>query len=209
MTEQPNTNENKNPKVFGIGFHKTGTSTLAEVLKIFGYSVTGSNWSTQEDIADTYVERCKERSKRFDGFQDNPWPLVYAEMDAMWPGSKFILTTRDADKWVASQVKHFGRHETPMRRFIYGEEYGFPAGNEAHYKKVFNDHIDAVRSHFEGRPEDFLEIDLTAGLGWDPICEFLGRDIPATPFPHANSAKQRAQGVPLWRRVAKQIIRRS
>ena len=29
-------------------------------------------------------------------------------MDALYPGAKFILTVRDEDKWLASNLKHFG-----------------------------------------------------------------------------------------------------
>jgi len=30
-----------NPKIFGVGFHKTGTTTLEVVLKKLGFSVLG------------------------------------------------------------------------------------------------------------------------------------------------------------------------
>ncbi len=197
----------KQTKVFGIGFHKTGTSTLTEVLRHLGYRVTGPNWTTEADIASTYLERCRERSKEFDGFQDNPWPLVYREMDAMWPGSKFILTTRNVDKWIASQVKHFGKRETPMRHMIYGNNHGCPAGNEQRYAQVFDSHIAAARSYFKGRDEDFLEIDLTVDSSWAPICGFLGVEEPSIPFPHANSASQRMNDGSLLRRVLRRLLR--
>lgn len=207
MVEAPHAMTSQKPKVFGIGFHKTGTSTLAAALRHLGYSVTGPNWVFEKDIAKTYVSKCRDLSKDFDAFQDNPWPLVYAEMDEMWPDAKFILTTRDVDKWVASQVKHFGRKDTPMRRLIYGAEYGCPAGNEERYAEVFKAHNAAVRSYFEGRELDFLEIDLTATSEWAPICTFLGVDVPAIPFPHANSAESVKRNSKLWRRVVRRMKR--
>lgn len=39
-------------KMFGIGFYKTGTKSLAEVLKRLGYPVTGPNGNRDPDIAD-------------------------------------------------------------------------------------------------------------------------------------------------------------
>ncbi|MEN0001807.1 MAG: sulfotransferase, partial [Pseudomonadota bacterium] len=98
----------KRAKVFGIGLHKTGTSSLAKALKLLGYKVTGPNGTRDADIAETYIRNAAKISSRFDAFQDNPWPLLYRQMDAMWPGAKFILTTRDSEAWIVSQVKHFG-----------------------------------------------------------------------------------------------------
>jgi hypothetical protein len=177
------------PKVFGIGFHKTATTSLRAALRHLGYDVTGPNGAHDADIADTYREMAREISARHDAFQDNPWPLVYREMDAMWPGAKFILTTRDPEAWIASQVKYFGTAETPMRRLIYGEGRGSPVGNEAHYKAVFEAHNAEARAHFRGREADFLEIDLTRRPDWAPICALLGHDVPAIRFPHANSSR--------------------
>lgn len=198
---------NDRPKVFGIGFHKTGTTSLKEVLTHLGYSVTGPNWTGDDDIAQTFVAKSRELSKSFDGFQDNPWPLVYAEMDEMWPGAKFILTTRDIEPWIASQVKHFGNKKTPMRQLIYGDEYGCPAGNEKRYAEVLREHNAAARLYFEGRQLDFLEIDLTVRPEWEPICAFLSAEVPSVPFPHANSARNRERGKNLWRRIANKAVR--
>ncbi|WP_299684393.1 sulfotransferase family protein [uncultured Tateyamaria sp.] len=179
-------------KVFGIGFHKTGTTSLAVAFKALGMSVTGPNNTDDRDIADTYVTLAQDLSKEYDSFQDNPWPLVYREMDEMWPDAKFILTTRDADRWVKSQVSHFGARSTPMRELIYGKGRGMPFGNEEHYKATMLAHNDAVRAYFAGREGKLLEIDITKGHGWDVICPFLGIDIPEVEFPHRNDKRKRS-----------------
>ena len=114
------------PKVFGIGFHKTGTKSLAEALEKLGYSVTGPNGFRVPDIADRYQTICRRYSKRYDAFQDNPWPLTFKEMSVMWPEAKFILTLRNDDDWLKSVVNHFGKASTPMRELIYG--VGTPVG---------------------------------------------------------------------------------
>src|SRR5215472_9937783 len=41
-------------KVFGIGFHKTATTSLAKALSYLGYRVTGPNWVDNPNPA----ERC-------------------------------------------------------------------------------------------------------------------------------------------------------
>lgn len=84
-------------KVFGIGFHKTGTKSLAKALCILGYRVTGPNNFKDPDIGQTYLQVTRTISAQFDAFQDNPWPLVYREMDLHWPEARFVLTLRDGE----------------------------------------------------------------------------------------------------------------
>lgn len=33
-------------------------------------------------------------------------------------------------------------------------------------------------------------LDYELGLGWKPLCDFLGKDIPRKPFPHLNEVKE-------------------
>ena len=94
------------PKVFCVGFHKTGTKTLAAALRLLGYRVTGPNWTKEVDIATTASSRAMALVDQFDAFQDNPWPLLYRELDTRCPESKFILTTRDADRWITSVSRY-------------------------------------------------------------------------------------------------------
>ena len=89
-------------KVFCIGFHKTGTTTMMHVLTELGYRVTGPNGVDSKNLARILGPLTVALSGRYDAFQDNPWPLVYREMDALHPGSKFILTIRDEQKWYNS-----------------------------------------------------------------------------------------------------------
>lgn len=182
------------PKVFGIGFHKTGTTSLAEALRLLGYRVTGPNFVGEPDIATTALTRAMALVPRFDAFQDNPWPLLYRELDAAVPGSRFVLTVRDPDRWLASVVGHFGTDETPMRRWIYGDAHGAPVGSEARYLERYREHRRAVDAHFAGR-DDLLVMDLTAGDGWDVLCPFLGQAPPDVPFPRANTAASRSGSV--------------
>ena len=179
-------------KVFGVGFHKTATTSLRDALRILGYRVDGPNFLRKDDIAETYVERCRDYSRRYDAFQDNPWPLVYREMDDLWPGAKFILTIRDVDAWLTSAIAHFSaRKPTPMLRLIYGSDYDGVAGNGDRLASVYTRHNEEVRAYFADRPNDFLELDFTKASGWGPLCAFLGVEEPAVPLPHSNTAQDR------------------
>lgn len=189
-------------KIFCIGFHKTGTTSLAVALKKLGYRVTGPNGNNDPDIAKNVYSMADSLVSKYDAFQDNPWPILYKEMDEKYPNSKFIFTTRSSESWIKSQVRYFGRYKTPMREWIYG--IGCPEGNEAIYIKRFEKHNNDVIDHFKGRPNDFLVLDLSKGDGWEKLCSFLGVDIPNEPFPHANKA---SLGAKLYRK-AKGLARR-
>jgi hypothetical protein len=182
-------------KVFCIGFHKTGTSSMGVALRELGYKVTGPNGVHDPDIAKNVLTMAYEVAEEFDAFQDNPWPFLYREMDARYPGSKFILTSREPDSWIKSQVRHFGTRETPMRQWIYG--VGCPEGNEDIYINRMKSHDEEVKDYFKDRPDDFLVMDLPRGDGWDKLCPFLGADVPTNSFPHVNKATDRESNQPL------------
>ncbi|MDP3898943.1 MAG: sulfotransferase [Mesorhizobium sp.] len=176
------------PKVFGIGFHKTGTSSLRDALTMLGYSVTGPNGVRDPNISENALPMALKLASEFDAFRDNPWPILFREMDAAFPGSRFVLTIRDPLMWISSAVTHFGTKHTPMREWIYG--HGSPIGHEDVYLDVYNRHNEAVRAHFAGR-DDLLIIDVTIGQGWPELCGFLDCAMPTAPFPHSNPRSAR------------------
>lgn len=193
-------------KVFCIGFHKTGTTSLGIALKMLGYSVTGPNGVNDPNISANVYDMAFRLVEQFDAFQDNPWPILYKELDSRYPGSKFILTVRPANEWIASQVSHFGTRETPMRAWIYGK--GCPKGNERLYVERFERHTREVTSHFSHRPHDLLVMDLAAGDGWDELCTFLGTAVPTVSFPHANTSRSRRSRTQPWRRLVRSVVKR-
>ena len=172
------------PKVFCIGFHKTGTTSLGAALSRLGYRVCGAFGVRDPCIAERAQALAEDHLHRFDAFQDNPWPILYRYLDRRYPDSKFILTVRDPDQWIASACRHFGTQDTPMRAWIYGA--GHPVGHEQTYKRVFTEHNKAVRRHFSNRPDDLLVMNLTQGHGWPELCRFLNLPAPNEPFPKLN-----------------------
>lgn len=173
-------------KIFGIGFHKTGTKSLAAALKALGYKVTGPNGVRDPDIATTVFDMAYGLLDEFDAFQDNPWPILFKELDSRCPNSKFVLSIRTTESWIHSQVKHFGTQQTPMRQWIYG--VGCPEGNEAIYIARYEKHNSDVLAYFNDRPNDLLVMDLPNGDGWEKLCPFLKKDIPMIAFPHQNKS---------------------
>jgi hypothetical protein len=102
----------KDKKAFGIGFHITGTSSLATALAMLGYRVTGGFGVDDPNIEKNVYRIAGKLVQRYDAFQDNPWTVLYKFLDKIYPQSKFILTIRDTRSWLNSIVKHFGKNET-------------------------------------------------------------------------------------------------
>jgi hypothetical protein len=50
--------------------------------------------------------------------------------------------------------------------------------------KLFNDHNDKVKRTI---PADRLLV-YELGSGWEPLCKFLGKDVPDEPYPSTNSS---------------------
>jgi hypothetical protein len=188
-------------KILGVGMHKTGTKSFANALRTLGYRVAGPFGVNERNTPDTMLRHALSTIEAHDAAQDNPWPFLYREIDAAYPGSKFVLTYREPDDWIDSIVRHFGGRSTPMREWVYG--VGDPLGNEDRYLEVYTRHNRAVTAYFADRPRDFMALGIRNGVGWDSLCEFLGVPEPSTPFPHQNSADQRRESRSLVHRMSR------
>lgn len=188
------------PKVFGIGFQKTGTSSLDAAFRILGYRTDkGVFINTPAKKSSVWIEPALSNgnvlelvlpiARAKEAFSDNPWPLLYHELDAGFPGSKFVLTVREPQRWLESLVRHFGSEEADMLEWIYGVRS--VRGNEARCVAIYEAHNETVRTHFASRPDALLEIDIEREPHWDALCGFLGKPIPRQPFPRANTAAER------------------
>lgn len=121
--------------------------------------------------------RINEVVGEYDLFEDWPWPLIYKELDQMFPGSKFILTVRkDEEAWLSSIKTHsMRRHPTRhCRKLAYG--YSYPNGYEKEHIEFYKRHNDNARSFCERRENDFLEVCWEKNNGWNELCAFLEKD---------------------------------
>jgi Sulfotransferase domain len=187
-------------KIFGIGLNKTGTSTLAQCGKMLGFRCTSCDRDLLEDvILKNDFARIKQTVSQFDLFEDWPWPLIYEELDQMFAGSKFILTTRiDENTWLNSLKNHSMR--TPptkhCRKLAYG--YNFPHKHEQEHLEFYRRHNDNVRTYFKDRDKDFIEICWERGDGFKKLCDFLERETPDTPLPHANNGSDNRASIGIF-----------
>lgn len=187
-------------KVFGIGLNKTGTTTLGVCLQHFGYRHASSNLELTLAVGRGDLEPVMGFVERYDSFEDWPWPLVFRELDARFPGSRFVLTTRrDAQTWLRSLRNHaLLTGPTEFRRIAYG--FAMPDDDPAAHIAVYERHNKAVRDHFRDRPGDLLEICWETGSGWQELADFLGHEAPDLPVPHTNRSDSK-RGRIWWRRI--------
>ena len=179
-------------KIFGIGLSKTATNSLCEALAVLGYELLHY---PPQNIFDA-VERC-------DGCADLPTCAHYKELDAKFPGSKFILTTRDRGKWLASAQKHFERRpgSTVSEWGALNRErvYGSRSPTVPDFLRTYDTYHKDVYAYFEGR-DDLLVLNIAdedddAAI-WKQLCDFLEKDVPEnTPFPHGNAAPEQTEQV--------------
>ena len=175
-------------KIIGVGFQKTGTSTLREALKILGFTVKDTTPRALIPILRGNYKKILRIIDSYDALEDTPWYMIYKELDKRIPGSKFILTVRDADSWYSSVSRHIGDLRAAHHEWIYGRGKGLPKDYPENTIQVYTKHIAGVIDYFKNRPDDLLVIDFTKGEGWAELCSFLGKEIPDLPFPHYNKS---------------------
>jgi hypothetical protein len=165
-------------KCWGIGLGRTGTMSLCEAFRLLGFGNVIHNPPFEALAA-------------ADAGADNGVVIFYKYLDCKFPGSKFVLTTRELESWLAStEIANqtyplaLTNNDIPMmRRMLIYETVTFDrdqyiAARERHHRDV--------RRYFRDRPEDLLELDIICGEGWEKLCPFLDIPVPAMPFPHIH-----------------------
>ncbi len=180
-------------KIFGIGWAKTGTTTLGTCFEILGLSYQGPDLSLIRDLRDADLTRIINLARQKQAFADWPWPILFKELDEAFPGSLFVLTTRSPQRWLRSyrnMLASQGVASSDMnevRSILYG--LTFPNVSDAQLLERVQRHNAAVRRYFSARADDLLVVDWETGSGWRELCGFLGMDIPRRPFPWANQGR--------------------
>ncbi len=180
----------KKEKVIGIGFHKTGTTTLGKALEILGYKIKGVTPRMILPVIKGNINKALKYAERYDALEDVPWCILYKELDIYFPESKFILTVRDEESWYKSAKKQFGGYIRPQNEWIYGRKNGMFKNKELAIKR-YRKHNKETTEYFKNRPNDFLIMDFSKGDGWEKLCSFLSKDIPDVSFPHTNKSSEK------------------
>jgi glycosyltransferase involved in cell wall biosynthesis len=170
----------KKKKIFGIGLSKTGTTSLARALGILGYKACHYPKSLAEIDAH---EAATDVSVARD----------YKLLDKKYPGSKFILTIREKNDWLASIRRQTKRMPSKLRskwsRQLRRDVYGVVDFDRRKMGQAYERHYKAVLAYFRKRPEDLLVLNICDGEGWEILCPFLGKPIPKESFPRLNAVR--------------------
>lgn len=191
------------PRVFGIGLSRTGTRSLHAALVHLG--LTSIHWTSDLTMdlirpADLLVH---------DAFSDTGVTAQFEQLHTMFPNARFVLTTRPLSSWVTSVSRHyrlragasgpsdlirppiattFGGLKGDIEASVFGHHETWAAAYEAHERRVAR--------LFSDEPGRLLRLSVVEGDGWEPLCDFLGLEVPDAPFPHLNATRPTTRGGP-------------
>lgn len=161
---------------------------------------------------------------------DVPAAAFIPELYEAYPEAKVVIVQRDPDRWYEScsrtvmvfssspqlKILYFldrwlVRRLAPFMGLLFTSLFGpkteDPVKRRENWIKGYMDAYDEVRRIVP--PEKRLEF--TFGQGWEPLCKFLGNDVPNKPFPHVNDSASFDAGIKvlvkrMWIRAAKQNL---
>ena len=199
-------------KVFGIGLSRTGTTSLTEALQQLGYKAIHFPHDdvTRAEVYRFFASPSQSLSlallQEADALTDTPVCCLYQALDQAYPGSKFILTVREKQAWLASYQSHWHRHpslfsERPdgflahYSHLLNHRLYGTQSADPAILSRAYDRYTAEVFEYFHARPQDLLVLDICGGEGWSKLAPFLGRALPQIPFPWENRGQSKPDEV--------------
>lgn len=180
-------------RLFGIGLHKSATTSLHRALEQLGYD--SWHWPSGESARRIHDELSAEGKsielERHYALSDLPIPVLFRECDRAYPRSKFILTIRDEVSWLRSVQRHFSSANPfkwewkayPFMNKIHQKIYGRKSFDAETFLVRYKRHNAEVQEYFKDRPGDLLVMNMDEGAGWQELCSFLGKPVPNIPYP--------------------------
>ena len=184
-------------RIFGIGLNKTGTKSLASALNFLGikthHGYLGRHLRMESQLGVPVASTFSQYQAICDFhtiYRDSMFPrrriYVFEELDRLYPGAKFVLTSRDLKSWLKSRELHVKRNQANPR--YTGD---FLRVEKGKWRRLWKHYHATVRRHFEDRPKDILYMNIIDGDGWDQLCPFLGLAMPDISFPRLNVANEK------------------
>lgn len=200
-------------RVIGAGFGRTGTLSMKAALERLGY-VKCHHMTEVFPNADQLrmwdeIGRGENPGwdKVFDGYEssvDFPSASYWRELADHYPDAKVILTTRSFESWYksASETIYPSSARIPgwikalvpkaktatrmVDNTVWGRVFQGRFEDYEYARKVFEDHEAEVKATIP--PERLLVFE--PKQGWEPLCAFLGKDVPDEPFPRVNDTAE-------------------
>ena len=190
-------------KVIGAGLPRTATWSQKMALEQLGFGPCyhmsealdlPNHWPLWETAAAGGPVDWHTLFQGWGSTTDAPGCHFYKELMAYYPDAKVVLSVRDPEKWFASTqntilspavaAMHTGRGTMAMIEAVNWGTNPLLRDRDwmlARYHRHTEEVIAAV-------PEKRLLV-YEVAEGWEPLCRFLGRPIPETPFPQVNSTE--------------------
>lgn len=181
--------EQNRVKVFNIGLNRAGTSSLTQALKVLGYRAVHYRHGTTRlaDIIDANLNAGRrlltDVEHDYDAFSDFAGERFFQLLDEQYPGSKFIVTLRDLDGWLDSRER-----KVLQNRANPDYRHNFLEVDRPGWTRTRTETLERIGTHFRGRDNDLLYIDIPAGEGWSELCRFLNTAVPDRPFPWTHKS---------------------
>lgn len=186
-------------EVIGAGMGRTGTHSLKLALEMLGLGPCHHMSEVISRPEQKAMWRAVARGENpgWDTIYEDyrsavDWPTAHywRELSAYYPEARVILSVRDPEKWHQSVVSTIARTmgpdsdpETFGTSVIAKQIFGGRIDDRDHAIAIHNAHNAAVRAEL---PPDRLLV-FEAAQGWEPLCAFLGVDVPDEPYPHSNT----------------------
>lgn len=199
--------------IIGPGFGRTGTSSLKTALEHLGFGPAHHMFEVRDNPANLPHWQALARGEKpnwndvFRGYRSQvDWPgaRYWRELAAFYPDAKIVLTVRDPDEWydsvsatILKLMDQRGQIDNPhvaglvdmAHDLIEVGEFNGRMRDRDYAISVFNKRIADVKAAFPS--SRLLTFDVAEG--WEPLCKFLGCDVPAITFPKLNSSRQFTQ----------------
>ncbi|MGH3392951.1 MAG: sulfotransferase family protein [Actinomadura sp.] len=207
-------------KIIGAGFGRTGTASTKAALETIGF---GPCYHMMELFTDpsrlpgwlrATAGEPVDWAELFAGYAatvDWPGAAFWRELIEAYPEAGVLLTVRDQDRWydsVAGTIylaRDIDESAAPpglreqlrmVDELVWQGTFGGRFEDRDHAIGVYRAHLAEVRATVPA--ERLLEYDVAQG--WEPLCAFLGVDVPDEPFPHLNTAQSMREGIEAMRR---------
>lgn len=194
--------------VIGAGLGRTGTYSLKFALNQLDLGPCHHmeevmhKLPVQVPLWEAAVAGKPDWTAIYDGYGSAvDWPTAsfYRELATAYPHAQFILSTRSPESWADSFGETIykvlgGRDQAPLDKRAWLEmvvkvidKAGFPAGlDRGGLINGFLAHDAAVKAAIPA--SRLLVFDVKQG--WAPLCAFVGKPVPADPFPRTNDREQ-------------------
>lgn len=196
-------------KIIGSGFGRTGTMSTKMALEQLGFGPCHHMTEVMQNPAQPAHWDALARGEEldwaevFEGYAaqvDFPGASVWQDLAVAFPEAKVIHTERPEEDWWASYSTTIGKFfehrqnltlpspiaeifETMDKLLIEGVMGGLDKDNAI---SAYRRNNEKVRATIQA---DRLLV-FTPSDGWDPLCAFLGVDVPEGDFPRSNAREE-------------------